>query len=69
VVGEPGVALARAGRTIFETSPSLQPARQGNAVVPPLEVMMEDDGFLRAIIDPPNDEGLRLVYADWLEEE
>ena len=29
---------------------------------------MNDEGFLRAICDSPEDEGLRLIYADWLEE-
>jgi uncharacterized protein (TIGR02996 family) len=30
--------------------------------------MNEQDGFLRAIIEQPDDDGHRLVYADWLEE-
>ncbi len=30
--------------------------------------MTQDDAFLRAIIESPNDEGLRLIYADFLEE-
>jgi uncharacterized protein (TIGR02996 family) len=30
--------------------------------------MPDDDGFLRALQENPNDEGTRLVYADWLEE-
>jgi uncharacterized protein (TIGR02996 family) len=29
---------------------------------------MTHDTFLQAIIDDPDDDGLRLVYADWLEE-
>jgi carbon storage regulator len=28
----------------------------------------EERGFLQAIVDNPGDEGLRLVFADWLEE-
>jgi carbon storage regulator len=28
----------------------------------------EEAGFLQAIVANPNDEGLRLVFADWLEE-
>jgi carbon storage regulator len=28
----------------------------------------EEKGFLQAIVDSPGDEGLRLVFADWLEE-
>src|SRR5438552_3731260 len=30
--------------------------------------MTDDPGLLRAILDDPDDDGLRLVYADWLEE-
>lgn len=30
--------------------------------------MIEDEAFIRAIVDSPGDEGPRLVYADWLEE-
>ncbi len=30
--------------------------------------MTPDDAFLAAIIDRPDDDSLRLVYADWLEE-
>src|SRR5262249_379898 len=30
--------------------------------------MAQDEGFLRAIIEEPDDVGLRLIYADWLEE-
>ncbi len=30
--------------------------------------MTSDEGFLRAIVDNPDDDNLRLVYADWLEE-
>src|SRR5437867_4536323 len=30
--------------------------------------MSQDEGFLRAIIEEPDDVGLRLIYADWLEE-
>src|SRR5262249_12254853 len=30
--------------------------------------MAQDEGFLRAIIEEPDDIGLRLIYADWLEE-
>jgi uncharacterized protein (TIGR02996 family) len=30
--------------------------------------MTQDEAFLQAIIESPDDEGLRLVYADWLEE-
>jgi uncharacterized protein (TIGR02996 family) len=29
---------------------------------------MTHDGFLQAILDDPDDDGLRLIYADWLEE-
>jgi uncharacterized protein (TIGR02996 family) len=29
---------------------------------------MNDDGFLRAILDDPTADGPRLVYADWLDE-
>jgi uncharacterized protein (TIGR02996 family) len=31
--------------------------------------MSHEDAFLRAIDESPDDEGLRLVFADWLEEE
>lgn len=31
--------------------------------------MASDDAFLRAIIASPSDEALRLVYADWLDEQ
>jgi uncharacterized protein (TIGR02996 family) len=30
--------------------------------------MTHDDAFLEAIIESPDDDGLRLIYADWLEE-
>src|SRR5437867_9522836 len=30
--------------------------------------MAQEEGFLRAIIEEPDDVGLRLIYADWLEE-
>jgi uncharacterized protein (TIGR02996 family) len=30
--------------------------------------MASEDSFLRAIIDAPDDDGVRLVYADWLDE-
>src|SRR5436305_10451272 len=30
--------------------------------------MAQAEGFLRAIIEEPDDVGLRLIYADWLEE-
>ena len=30
--------------------------------------MSEGVAFLRAILDNPDDDGVRLVYADWLEE-
>lgn len=30
--------------------------------------MADDADFLRAIIDDPDDDGPRLIYADWLEE-
>src|SRR5262245_45314630 len=30
--------------------------------------MAEDEGFLKAILASPEDDTLRLVYADWLEE-
>jgi uncharacterized protein (TIGR02996 family) len=30
--------------------------------------MKQDEAFLRAIIENPDDDGLRLMYADWLEE-
>jgi len=30
--------------------------------------MREDFSFLRAIVDQPDDEALRLIYADWLED-
>jgi uncharacterized protein (TIGR02996 family) len=30
--------------------------------------MTDDPGLLQAILDDPEDDGLRLVYADWLEE-
>jgi uncharacterized protein (TIGR02996 family) len=29
---------------------------------------MTHDGFLQEILDDPDDDGLRLIYADWLEE-
>jgi uncharacterized protein (TIGR02996 family) len=32
------------------------------------EVLMMDEGLLRAIIAQPEDDALRLIYADWLEE-
>src|SRR5438067_2420546 len=34
-----------------------------------VEVCMSEDGFLRAILAQPNDDNVRLVYADWLEEQ
>jgi uncharacterized protein (TIGR02996 family) len=30
--------------------------------------MTEDEAFLRAILEDPADDGVRLIYADWLEE-
>src|SRR5262245_52930609 len=30
--------------------------------------MAQEDAFLEAIIRDPDDDGLRLIYADWLEE-
>ena len=30
--------------------------------------MTQGDGFIRAITENPDDDALRLVYADWLEE-
>jgi uncharacterized protein (TIGR02996 family) len=30
--------------------------------------MIQDDGFLQAVLEDPDDDGVRLVYADWLEE-
>src|SRR5262244_1895825 len=30
--------------------------------------MSQDEGFLQAIIEEPDDVGLRLIYADWLDE-
>jgi uncharacterized protein (TIGR02996 family) len=30
--------------------------------------MTQDDAFLQAIIESPDDESLRLIYADWLDE-
>src|SRR5207245_1358527 len=30
--------------------------------------MIHDEGFLRAIAEHPEDDALRLVYSDWLEE-
>src|SRR5215472_2671870 len=30
--------------------------------------MSHEEGLLQAIIDEPDDDGLRLIYADWLEE-
>ncbi len=30
--------------------------------------MSDESGFLEAIIEEPDDDGLRLIYADWLEE-
>src|SRR5262245_19431054 len=30
--------------------------------------MINDETFIRAVVDSPDDEGPRLVYADWLEE-
>ena len=30
--------------------------------------MSQHAGFLRAILDDPDDDGVRLVYADWLDE-
>jgi uncharacterized protein (TIGR02996 family) len=30
--------------------------------------MIQDDGFLQAVREDPDDDGVRLVYADWLEE-
>src|SRR5437762_2497871 len=29
---------------------------------------MDEDAFLRAVLEHPDDDGPRLVYADWLEE-
>ena len=37
-------------------------------VVERVEVTMNHDDFLRAIIENPDDDALRLVFADWLEE-
>jgi uncharacterized protein (TIGR02996 family) len=34
-----------------------------------MEVRMSEDAFLRAILAQPNDDNVRLVYADWLEEQ
>jgi uncharacterized protein (TIGR02996 family) len=31
-------------------------------------MLSAEDGFLKAIEDDPDDDGLRLIYADWLEE-
>jgi uncharacterized protein (TIGR02996 family) len=30
--------------------------------------MTQDDAFLQAIIENPDDESLRLIYADWLDD-
>ncbi|HKB34812.1 MAG TPA: TIGR02996 domain-containing protein, partial [Gemmataceae bacterium] len=30
--------------------------------------MSQDEGFLQAIIEEPDDVGLRLIFADWLDE-
>ena len=30
--------------------------------------MTHDESFLRAIREEPDDDGVRLIYADWLEE-
>ena len=30
--------------------------------------MTHDESFLRAIREAPDDDGVRLIYADWLEE-
>ena len=30
--------------------------------------MSHEEGLLRAICAEPDDDGLRLIYADWLEE-
>src|SRR5262245_28191257 len=29
---------------------------------------MEEDGLLQSVREAPHDEGIRLIYADWLEE-
>src|SRR5262245_55108850 len=31
--------------------------------------MTQEQGFLQAIVADPEDEGVRLIYADWLEEQ
>jgi uncharacterized protein (TIGR02996 family) len=31
--------------------------------------LMNHDGFLQAILDDPDDDAVRLIYADWLEEQ
>src|SRR5205807_9800281 len=44
-------------------------AGDGRSLVAGMErLMSQDEGFLRAIIEEPDDVGLRLIYADWLEE-
>jgi uncharacterized protein (TIGR02996 family) len=37
-------------------------------MIPEPSPMREDEAFLRAVIDAPDDDTPRLIYADWLEE-
>src|SRR5262245_34100031 len=47
---------------------SVNPRRSVRLRAPASEVQMDDAGFLQAVLDSPEDDALRLVYADWLEE-
>src|SRR5690348_3164124 len=54
--GEPAVS-----RSILERPPGGIKAKWGTA-------MSQDEAWLRAIADAPDDDAPRLAYADWLEE-
>lgn len=43
-------------------------AIRGRASFSPPQFSSDEAGFLQAILDSPDDDGIRLIYADWLEE-
>src|SRR5262245_22622152 len=49
------------GGRLLATSPAGWPARRGAA-------MTQEEALLQAVIDSPDDDAPRLIYADWLEE-